>query len=127
MPTRSRPLSDLDLAVRVIQPTRKQDPVDLLLFLVDLEPFQARRGCSGSVVDLGHIIHDGPLVRWVDAYGQVIGILCSPDDVAPKGANLVTSLDVDHGAIVRAGLAAGHIGAIHVCDRIVGGRSAKTE
>ena len=93
---------------------------------VDLEPLQARKGCGCSVVDLGHVIHDGAFVGWVNVLGLVVGVLRSTDDVAPGGTDLVTGLDVDHDVGVRARLATGHVGVLDVCDRIVVGRGAET-
>ena len=63
----------------------------------------------------------------VNVFGRVAKPLRTADGVAPESANLVAGLGVDYNAGAVARLAAGHVGVVHVHDRIRVVRGTKTD
>ena len=116
-------------ALLVVELVNSPGTALVLSFLLDLEPLQAVRVGSGSIVDLGEIGDNGTVVRGSNRIVFVVGELSTANNVAPEGTDLRTSLDFDDlvGDGLREALVAGHLGCVYILDGVVGCRDADTD
>lgn len=82
-------------------------------------PLKAGLGGGCGIVNLGEVGHDGALVRRGNRVVGVAGELGAADDVLVPGTDPVTGLDLDDSVRRRPRLAADHVLAADILDRVV--------